>query len=462
MKKHLHVIALIISLVAVCSSAGAGTSSDLILPSISSGNLSNGLQVYTIRDDLPALTIIITVGCGSLYETQDNAGIASLLARNLSLSGSRSLPGNGLNQRIESMGGKLSVTSSWENLVITLTVLNRFRDEALSLLGEFISDPAFSEQSHQTARSIEMEELRRKNDDPATIAFEETRRIIFDGKGYGSVADADKISTFTLEQVKNYWLRHRGAANIIIGISSPGSFDDLKPLLEKNFSTIPGGQRIEYSFDPVAIKRVRENSGKIFFYPRDIPQSTVVVGTVAPDVAYPGNASLSVMNYLLGDGSFNSILMREIRVKRGLAYAVQSVVRPRWRTGVFLAYAGTKNESSGEVLSLLEQNIRSMGKNLSSDKDLLWVKNSIRNSYIFEFDTPVSVLTRYLNLAYNGLPKDYLVSWPSKISAVKAKDIRIEANRLFEPGLVRVVVGGPEARKKLEGMGEIVDLPARP
>lgn len=462
MKKPIVILSMLVLLSPLYGRTRGHDENTLVLPDVSPAVLDNGIRIYSIRDELPALTIIVTAGCGALYETSDNAGIGALLARTLSLSGSKSLPGNELNQRVESMGGRLSVSSSWENVVVSLTVLYRFRDEAFSLLGEFLASPAFSEESFRTARAIEVEDLKRKKDDPATIAFEEARRIIFDGKGYGSVAEPGKVGMYTLDQVKNHWTRHVAGANILIGISSPASAEEVKILAGKYFMMIPRGQRIEYSFDPLAMKRVRDNRNRIFYYSKDIPQATVVVGTVAPDVAYPGIPALSIMNYLLGEGSFNSNLMREIRVKRGLAYAVQSVLRPRWRTGVFLAYAGTKNATAGQVLSLMQEEIMSMGKNPPSEKDIAWVKKSIASSYIFEFDTPVALLTRHLDRAYNALPGDYLATWPDKISAVKSRDVKSEANRLFEPGLVRVIVGGAEARKTVEGMGEIVDLPPRP
>ena len=66
------------------------------------------------------------------------------------------------------------------------------------------------------------------------------------------------------------------------------------------------------------------------------------------------------MNDILGGSDFNSRLMQEIRVKRGLAYAVQSVIRARKNTGVFLAYAQTRFESADTALSLMLDNIKQM------------------------------------------------------------------------------------------------------
>ena len=81
---------------------------------------------------------------------------------------------------------------------------------------------------------------------------------------------------------------------------------------------------------------------------------------------------------------------------------------------------------------------------------------------MFEFDTPQSVLAKYLDVSYNRLPKGYLVSWPSRIASVRPADVRDSAARLFNTGLVRVVVGGADARKSLEGRGDVVELNLTP
>ena len=102
-----------------------------------------------------------------------------------------------------------------------------------------------------------------------------------------------------------------------------------------------------------------------------------------------------MMNYILGGGSFTSRLMREIRVKRGLSYSVQSIIRFRKNTGIFLAFAQTKYETTDSALSLLLENTGLMSEEMVTDEEIKWTNESIKNSYIFEFDTPQSILNKY-------------------------------------------------------------------
>ena len=169
-----------------------------------------------------------------------------------------------------------------------------------------------------------------------------------------------------------------------------------------------------------------------------------------------GVYALNVMNYILGEGSFNSRLMREIRVKRGLSYAVQSVIKFRKETGVFMAFAQTKNAQAAVTLSLLRDTINGMAGDTVTDDELRWAKASIAQSYIFEFDTALNMLDKYSFLYYNGLPAAYLTEYQSRIHGVDAASILRESKRLLRDGLVVVVVGGDELKGALAKIGEVV------
>jgi zinc protease len=164
------------------------------------------------------------------------------------------------------------------------------------------------------------------------------------------------------------------------------------------------------------------------------------------------------MNYILGGGSFNSRLMNDIRVKRGLAYSVFSLVRNRRNTGVFIGFVQTRNESVSEVLSLINNNIKKMCNEPVGNDELQWAKESIKNSYIFRFDNIESILSNYLDLEYNELSSDYYENYLTNINNVTASKIIDESKKLFNDGLVTVVAGNINLKKELSSLGEVVIL----
>ncbi len=440
--------------------ASAQFSPDAIkLPPVEKAVLDNGIRIFYIKDELPQVTIIASIGFGKLYEKKDTAGISEVIARAISLGGSTGYPGSALHEKIDSMGGRLSVTSSWEGTVISLKILERFRKEAFAIVADLVVNPAFDQRSLDTAKGLVADSIRRKYDDPAEIAFDRVRDIIFGGEGYGSAPTPEQVGAYSAEDIKRVWGNHCVGRNVMIGISSSMEFGEASRLCRERFSSLAPGAEAAYAADRAGIlERVKNSRGKIFFYQKDIPQSTVIVGTVAPDVAYRGGYALEIMNFILGGGSFNSRLMSEIRVKRGLAYAVQSIMKFRRNTGVFLAFAQVENKTLGEVLGLVNENIDRISHEKISGAEMEWARKSITNSFVFQFDTPMNILANYIYIAYNNLPADYYTGYIGRINAVRDQDILSETAQLFEPGLVTVVVGGESVLPELKKFGEVVIL----
>ncbi|HOT46948.1 MAG TPA: pitrilysin family protein [Spirochaetota bacterium] len=438
--------------------ASAQFSPDAIrLPPVETAVLANGIRLFYIRDELPQVTVMASIGFGKLYEKKENAGISDVIAKAISLGGSVNYPGSVLHEKVDAMGGRLSVESSWEGTVISLKVLERFRGEAFAIVADLVASPVFDQRSLDTAKGLVADSIRRKYDDPAEIAFDRVRDIIFGGEGYGSSPTPEKVAAYTIEDVKGVWEKYRAGRNIMIGISSSIGFAEAGRLCRERFSAIAPGGDMAYTADRESIRaRVKASRGKIYFYPKDIPQSTVIVGTVAPEISYGGGYALEIMNFILGGGSFNSRLMTEIRVKRGLAYAVQSILKLRSGTGVFLAFAQVENRTLGEALGLLNENIDRISHEKISGAEMEWARKAITNSFVFQFDTPMNVLSNYLFIAYNNLPPDYFTGYLGRINGVRDGEVLAETAKLFEPGLVTVVVGNESVLPDLKKFGEVV------
>ncbi|MBN2039133.1 MAG: insulinase family protein [Spirochaetes bacterium] len=462
LKKIKHVI-VISFLLMICTSpvylpaSGAVLIEEIGLPAVDSLILDNGLRIFYIKDELPRYSISVSVGYGKLYETKQNAGISNLFAQTVSLSGSENYPGQKLHDSIEEVGGRINIYSSWEDTVITLQLLDKYYDLALDIIRDILINPAINPSMLERARQLLLEDIRRKQDSPDIIAFEKARNVIFNGDGYGAIPTAESIKSLSAKDMEKITADYFSAGNIIITMSGPVDFSAVKNSLKNKLSGIKNGKHIEYEVSNIEIlKQLPEKSKNIYFLQKNIPQATVVTGTIAPDIHGKDNYALTLMNYILGGGSFTSRLMQEIRVKRGLAYGVQSVIRFRKNTGVFLAYAQTNTDSLDKTLELLVDNIRQMSETQIQDNELSLAKDSIRNSYIFEFATPVDILNQYIFINYNSLPESYLTNYVTKIESVNGNDIKESAQKLIKNGLITVVVGDKKLLKKLERFGKVV------
>jgi zinc protease len=418
---------------------------------------TDGLAAYRIKSEIPALTITASIGYGSLYETSDNAGISSVLVKTISLAGSKKFPGQSLYRTIENLGGKIHFDASWEEITITISILDRYAETAFAILSDIVQNPRIENESLSHARSLVKESIKRQRDMPHLVAFEALREILFDGNGYGATPSEKSLNSINSESLNEIIRQHFTSGNTILGISSLLEGAHLEKLAKKYFSGIRKGSRMRYTVNTKDLaEKFAKNAGKIFLIPRDIPQATIAIGAIAPPLGCPDEFSLASMNYILGGGSFNSRLMTEIRTKRGLSYSTASVVRFRKETGLFLAYAQTRDDAAAFTLKLMIDNINEMKTKEVTHDELTWMRLSIENSYIFEFDTPRNILSKYLFLDYYNLSESYLSTYLEKIRAVSAPSIMQSAKNLFGKGVVKVVVGKKELEPKLSEQGEVV------
>jgi zinc protease len=426
------------------------------LPRVNSLTTNNGLRLFYIKDELPRVIIVLSAGFGKLYEDNSNAGISDLLAQTLSLAGSKKYPADVLHNTIESIGGRFAVQSSFEETQLVIEVIEKYSGLAYDILTDMIVNPNLDGKIIEKARSLLLEDLRRKKDSPDMLAFDKTKEIIFNGAGYGAYPTEKSLNSISRNDLAGVINNYFTAKNMIVGIASSQSFNEIVNSL-KGLEALKEGNVINYNTDMNALKAsITEKSKKIYLLPKNIPQAVIVVGTVAPDIKDAGIYPVSLMNDILGGNDFSSRLMHEIRVKRGLAYSVQSTVRFRKNTGIFFAFAQTRNESADTALSLILENIFLMPKLQVKNDELKSAKDSIKNSYIFEFDTPASILKKYSFLSYNGLPESFLFDYVKRIESVSKEEIQKTSAELFDKGLIKLVVGKRELEKSLSKFGNVV------
>ena len=70
-----------------------------------------------------------------------------------------------------------------------------------------------------------------------------------------------------------------------------------------------------------------------------------------------------MLNHIVGSGDFDSRLMEEIRVKRGLAYSIQTRLLRDTVTSLMVGGVATKNEVMGTALGVMGDVFADMARN---------------------------------------------------------------------------------------------------
>src|SRR5690606_26304237 len=93
--------------------------------------------------------------------------------------------------------------------------------------------------------------------------------------------------------------------------------------------------------------------GAVVIVELPVPQSVAVFGHGGPKRDDPDWYTAMVLNYVLGGGGFNSRLMEEVRVKRGLAYSVDTFLHPLDEAGLLVGTVASENARIAESLDVV-------------------------------------------------------------------------------------------------------------
>jgi zinc protease len=129
---------------------------------------------------------------------------------------------------------------------------------------------------------------------------------------------------------------------------------------------------------------------------------------------------------------------------------------------------GTKSQTTIESIQALYQQIDELKTNPISDDEIRRAKDSILNSFIFNFDTPEKVLREKMAYEFYGYPLDFLEKYRAAIEKVTKEDVARVAAKYIHKDQIRVlVVGNPaEFDKPLTSLGSVTNvdiaIPPRP
>jgi zinc protease len=166
-------------------------------------------------------------------------------------------------------------------------------------------------------------------------------------------------------------------------------------------------------------------------------------GLAALPPRHPDYAALQVLNHILASGDFDSRLMEEIRVKRGLAYSVQARIQSDSIASLMLGGLATRNEIMGQALGVLRDVLAQTVADGPTPEQFSNAKQYLAGSYLLDFDSNAGMAAALLRIRLAGQAPD-LLAHIAAIEKVGLDDVkRVARDILMDDRLVVTVVGQP-------------------
>jgi predicted Zn-dependent peptidase len=112
------------------------------------------------------------------------------------------------------------------------------------------------------------------------------------------------------------------------------------------------------------------------------------------------------------------------------------------------------------VISRFVANVDRMRTELVTDEELAEAKEAYVNSFVFSFTSPSAIVNRFIELEYDGLPKDFLQQLRARVIALTKEDLLAAAKKHFHPDRLTIVAVGPGETlpKLLSRFGEVKEI----
>jgi zinc protease len=426
--------------------------------------LDNGMVVYLLEDhELPLVNFSAMMRTGGWLEPKDKVGLAALTGSVMRSGGGGGKTAEQVDEELEQFAIDINMSIGRQSGAASLDVLSKDLDRGLNIFAGLLRQPAFEAPRVEVAKLQAIEGIRRRQDSPGSIVGREFLKQLY-GAEHPSAREStvESIKAITRDDLVAFHSRTIHPNGIILGVTGDFKQDDMIALLRATFGDWKKGDVPELN-----IADAREAGGQsiVRFVSKDTSQTHLRIGHLTIKENDPDYVPLAIANDILGGSSFRSRLFNDVRTRHGLAYSVGSRLNVgMYDQGIWLMRAETKLPSTQEVISRFVTNVERMRAELVTDEELAEAKEAYVNSFVFSFASPSAVVSRFVELEYDGLPKDFLQQLRARVIALTKEDILRAAQKHFHSNRLTIVAVGPgEALAKLlSGFGDVKEIKLAP
>ncbi|MBL0917991.1 MAG: insulinase family protein [Hydrogenophaga sp.] len=408
---------------------------------------ASGARIYLVHSPtIPMVDVQIDVDGGSRREPAGMTGLAGTTAGQL---GSGVLAHAGLPARDENalaaawvdLGAQFGASAGADRFSLQLRSLTdpAILPRAVALAAQQLAAPAWPEAVWQRDRERATAALREAQNRPATVAGQAFARGVYGNHPYGRYSTPESLQALSVADMKAFYRRHMSACRaqvVIVGaVDRAGAQAIADPLLA---AIGPHGCPALQAVPEVApLARALDER-----LPFKAAQAQILIGQPGIARQHPDFFPLFVGNHILGGSGFTSRLTLEVREKRGLTYGVYSHFSPGRHAGAFQIGMTTRPDQADEAVRVVRETLTRFLDEGPSEEELQAAKDFLINGFALRIDSNRKLLDNVANVAWNGLPLDYLDTWTEQIRRLSREDVRRAMQRaLHADRMVTVVVG---------------------
>lgn len=400
-----------------------------------------GVTAWLVEEhSIPFTALEIRFRGGASLDRPGKRGAVTMMTGLLE-EGAADLDARAFSRATEALATTFGFDSSHDEVSVSARFLTENRDASMALLKDALQSPRFDQDALDRVRGQVLSIINSSLKNPGDIANQTFNETIFGGHPYGSSINGtvESVNGLTREDLLQAQGDVLARDRIYVGAVGDITPEELGLLLDDLLGDLPETgapmpPRAEVSI-PSGVKVVDFAT----------PQSVALFGHKGIKQDDPDFFAATVLNQVLGGGSFESRLMTEVREKRGLTYGVSSYLVPRDLAETYMGSVSSANDRIAEAISVIRDEWSKAATEGVTEQELQDAKTYITGAYPLRFDGNSTIANILVGMQMIGLPIDYIATRNDRVEAVTLADVKRVAGELLTPDdMLFVVVGQPE------------------
>ncbi len=437
-----------------------GQLTELDFPTLERGKLKNGIQVvFAKRTAVPKVDVMVSFDAGTAADPVNARGTQSLML-SLMNEGTTTRDSEALAIAQERLGASISGSAGADETQFYLSTLSANLAPALSLLADYVRNPAFDEKELGRVRARQLSAIEGEMNNPAAVGGRVLTEVMYGkahpyggpGSGYKSV-----VSALTRNDLVNFhsnWMIPQKATIYVVGDTNMKTVMAQLNTSFGNWTATPAKLATKSFNVPIPAANPR-----IILVDRPgAPQSMILGGKILEGTGSDDAkelSKLSAANEVFG-GSFLSRINMNLRENKGWSYGVGSGVSQPANALRFGIRAPVQSDRTGDSLKELQRELNEYvtTKGMTKDELELTQNDNIR-SLPGQFETSGAVLGGVADIVSRKRPDDYYEKLADTYRAMTPAELDAKFRKAVDPSKLTWVIVGDVAKVKpqLDGIG---------
>lgn len=400
-----------------------------------------GLTAWLVEEhSIPFVALDVRFRGGASLDAPGKRGAINLMTGLLE-EGAGDMDARAFAREAEGLASSFRFNVGDDSLSVSTRFLVENQDASVALLKQALQNPRFDPEAIERVRGQVLSGIRSSAKDPNAIARKTMDGLLYGDHPYATSLSGteESVAALTRDDLIAAHAAVLAQDRIYIGAVGDITPEALGLLLDELLGDLPEAGA------PMPSRATVTVPSGITVVDFPTPQSVALFAQKGISQKDDDFFAATVLNQVLGGGSFESRLMDEVREKRGLTYGVYSYLAPMDLAETYQGSVSSANDRIGEAISVIQDEWSKMAGQGVTEQELDDAKTYITGSYPLRFDGNQTIASILVGMQMLDLPIDYIPTRNEKVEAVTLDDVKRVAGELLDPeGLAFVVVGQPE------------------